>query len=769
MKNKTMEKRMNKAIIFATLAYCLILAPAKAEQTNAQKGSELVNIRNFSQALEYLNRAVAQDASDSVSVYNRAQAYRNLGRYKDAIADYTRYLELAPDDPENYLVYYNRGVSYSALQEYDNAIADFDKALEQKVDYAAAFNGRSEAYLSRAAEGDFEKALSDANQTISLAGKEAANYILRAKVYSAQGNSEAAFSDINKAIEMDSSPQNYCERGRIFYNNGQYDKAIQDYDKALSILPNDANTLFNRGLANKAREQYKQASDDFSRSLASNPHDFWTFLERARCKVYIPDYRGAIEDFSKAIDLNPDTADARFERAEINLKMKLPEPALQDLNAAISKSKPLPQYYALRALAQARLGDFNKANSDLQSSDSLFQMLNDDEKRTYLESQSYAALTEVLLGKSADAFKRADNALNLGGTQIHNISKAMLLSARGLANARLSKGSQASSDSGNAKSLSSEWGDLASFLGSGSINTSSSSGSSNSNSNSNIQSDGSNRPVRDKWALVVGISDFKDGSIPKLKYSAKDARDFREFLIKKANFQPDHVRLLVNRDATRMRIMTELGDKFLPRVVQPDDLVVLYFSSHGSPSSADFRDKNYFIAYDSEKSNLFASGIELQELMKVIKNRVETNRVIVILDACHSGAADANAKATEAVANFDASELIGDGQLVICSSEAAERSYESKRYQNGVFTKALMEGLTSNGANTKLKDAFEVLKYKVNTEVKEDDGQRQTPVLKSQWNGDDVSLALPPSKPRQLPAAVKQLLAPDSVLAAPKK
>ena len=89
-------------------------------------------------------------------------------------------------------------------------------------------------------------------------------------------------------------------------------------------------------------------------------------------------------------------------------------------------------------------------------------------------------------------------------------------------------------------------------------------------------------PFATNGHLYVGISDFKDGSIPKLKYSAKDARDFREFLIKKANFSPDHIRLLVNQDATRMRIMTELGDKFLPRVVQPDDLVVLYFSSHGS-------------------------------------------------------------------------------------------------------------------------------------------------------------------------------------------
>ncbi len=757
-------------LIVSSLASSLYLSPVFAEQTYAQKGAEQLNKKNYTQALDLFRRAIEQDSSDSVSVYNRGQAYRNLGKYKEAITDYTRYLELAPDDPENYLVYHNRGVCRNAEGDYSSAIADFDQALLQNSTYSQTNLERGNAYLSRAQSGDNERALSDANVYISANANEAGGYILRGKAYSALGKTQDALNDMNKAIAIDPSGQNYCERGRVFHDSGQYDKAIGDYDKVLSMNPNDGNTFYNRALSNKAREQYKAAVEDFDKSLTLIPNDFWAILERGRSKVFVPDYRGALEDLSKSIDINPDYCEARYERAEINLKLKLPDAALQDLNTAISKGKAIPQWYALRALAQARLGDFNKAALDLQSADSLYEMLSDDEKPSYIESQAYAGLAEVLLGKSLEASKRLDKAINLAGTNVHNVSKAMLFSARGLANARLNKGSLASADSGNAKSLSNEWGDLASFLGSGSINITTTGSQSSSQSSQSSQSSGeTNRPIRDKWALVVGISDFKDGTIPKLKYSAKDARDFREFLIKRANFQPDHVRLLVNRDATRMRIMTELGDKFLPRVVQPDDLVVLYFSSHGSPSNADFRDKNYFIAYDSEKSNLFASGIELQELMKVIKNRVETNRVIVILDACHSGAADANAKATEAVANFDASELIGDGQLVICSSEAAERSYESKRYQNGVFTKALMEGLFANGANTKLKDAFEVLKYKVNTEVKEDDGQRQTPVLKSQWNGDDVSLALPPSKPRPLPATVKQLLAPDSVIVAPKK
>ncbi len=45
------------------------------------------------------------------------------------------------------------------------------------------------------------------------------------------------------------------------------------------------------------------------------------------------------------------------------------------------------------------------------------------------------------------------------------------------------------------------------------------------------------RPVTDKWALVVGVSNFKDPSI-NLKYAAKDATfDFRNFLITSEKIQ----------------------------------------------------------------------------------------------------------------------------------------------------------------------------------------------------------------------------------------
>ncbi|HEY9788176.1 MAG TPA: caspase family protein [Candidatus Obscuribacterales bacterium] len=168
------------------------------------------------------------------------------------------------------------------------------------------------------------------------------------------------------------------------------------------------------------------------------------------------------------------------------------------------------------------------------------------------------------------------------------------------------------------------------------------------------------------------------------------------------------------------------------------------------------------MAYDSNKSSLFASGIELQDLTQLMKDRVETERVLVVLDACHSGSADANAKALFREANFDAAVLAGSGQMVICSSGSDQRSWESSRYANGVFTKKLMEALTKDGDKTRLQGAFQYLKDEVQTEVREDRAVKQIPVLKSQWNGDDLQLAAPPAHPRPLPQSVLELLQPDS-------
>lgn len=276
-----------------------------------------------------------------------------------------------------------------------------------------------------------------------------------------------------------------------------------------------------------------------------------------------------------------------------------------------------------------------------------------------------------------------------------------------------------------------------------------------------------NRPVTDKWAIVVGISKFEKSDIPELKYSAKDARDFYDYLIKEANFKPDHVRLICDEKATRRRILSELDSLFLGRVAKPDDLIVLFFSTHGSPSQLDKLGKNFIVAYDSDPKELFATGIDMQAITRDLKERVDAKRVLVVLDACHSGGVSPHSKGITRIGNFDTDTLaIGSGQMVICSSEPDQQSWESKRYNNGVFTRKLLEGLRSKGAGTAVDEAFSSVTDLVQNEVREDyPGQRQTPVLKSKWQGDKLILAVRPASPSPVPQSVVFDLEPDSAAA----
>ncbi|MBK9143448.1 MAG: tetratricopeptide repeat protein [Candidatus Melainabacteria bacterium] len=256
------------------------------------------------------------------------------------------------------------------------------------------------------------------------------------------------------------------------------------------------------------------------------------------------------------------------------------------------------------------------------------------------------------------------------------------------------------------------------------------------------------RPVKDKWAVVIGISNFKDPSL-NLKYSAKDAIDFRNYLVSKGHFRPDHVKLLTDKAATRENIVSTLGERWLTRVANRDDLVVVYISSHGSSAKRDVAGVNMLVAYDTNIDNQLATGIPMEWLSQIIKDQVHCERVVLILDVCHSGAARTASKGLVRRFDFNLNEVgAGSGQIILCSSQSDQVSWESSRYPNSVFTRRLIEGLERNGSATRLSEAFSYLKEHVEEEVLRERAVVQTPVLKRKWSGDDVILSVPPTSPR---------------------
>ncbi len=228
-----------------------------------------------------------------------------------------------------------------------------------------------------------------------------------------------------------------------------------------------------------------------------------------------------------------------------------------------------------------------------------------------------------------------------------------------------------------------------------------------------------------KWAVLIGISDFKDKSI-NLKYSAKDSNDLKTFLTTAGGFKSDHVFIFNNEKATKINLIRFLSEELPARVGKNDDLLV-YISSHGTPEHRDIAALNYFVTYDTDKFHLYTTAISLRELSQLLSERVKAAHRLLILDTCYSGGFANNAQSL----SVDPEKIAaGEGDLVICSSSSNQRSWESKRYQNGVFTGQLI-GFLKKKSN--VVQSFPELQNAVCSEVETDDRAKQTPVKAGTW------------------------------------
>ncbi len=145
---------MNRILLIAAAA-ALCLVPletdaAKKKETSGdsgghiQKALALVDQRQFEPAIAEFTAALEANPANAFAIYqNRGAMYLAVGKYPEALADYTKASEMKPDDERSYL---GKGQAETYLGKWDDAIADLTKAIELKPDDADAYGFRGFAY-----------------------------------------------------------------------------------------------------------------------------------------------------------------------------------------------------------------------------------------------------------------------------------------------------------------------------------------------------------------------------------------------------------------------------------------------------------------------------------------------------------------------------------------------------------------------------------------------------------------------------------------------
>ena len=122
-----------------------------------------------------------REATDSDEIFRLAYAYGELKKYDSAVREYSRYIELRPDNPAGY---YNRGHDLYNQKEFKRALADFDRAVELDPSDLDSIISRGD---TRGELGDHSGSIEDYNAALALKDDRAEIYYNRGLEYEAIG------------------------------------------------------------------------------------------------------------------------------------------------------------------------------------------------------------------------------------------------------------------------------------------------------------------------------------------------------------------------------------------------------------------------------------------------------------------------------------------------------------------------------------------------------------------------------------------------------
>jgi formylglycine-generating enzyme required for sulfatase activity/uncharacterized caspase-like protein len=199
--------------------------------------------------------------------------------------------------------------------------------------------------------------------------------------------------------------------------------------------------------------------------------------------------------------------------------------------------------------------------------------------------------------------------------------------------------------------------------------------------------------VTSKFALVIANTEYQDASFAKLTAPGKDADEFAQVLRDAELAAFDDVQVLLNDVESKIR--RSIARFFADR--KRDDLLLLYFSGHGIRNG---QGQLFLAANDTEISILEATGIPA-DFITYAMNNSRSQRQLLILDCCNSGAFAHGSKSAAAVGQSmgmaTAFEGSGFGRGVLTATDATQYAWEGDKVigntQKSVFTHFLIEGL----------------------------------------------------------------------------
>jgi tetratricopeptide (TPR) repeat protein len=198
------------------------------------RGRSHAELARYHAAARDLTRAISLDQKYAAAYRNRARANFAIAKFGAAAGDVTQAVTLDPGVPRPNLLLL-RARAYAADNKFKEAIADFDKALELNSNLIGAYVDRGALF---AKNRRYDDAIGDYTRALHLERKNAKAYALRGEAKLKLEAPGDALVDVNEALSLSlGDPLALRIRGNIYEVQERIEDAIVDYGKALGEDP----------------------------------------------------------------------------------------------------------------------------------------------------------------------------------------------------------------------------------------------------------------------------------------------------------------------------------------------------------------------------------------------------------------------------------------------------------------------------------------------------------------------------------------------------
>jgi len=183
-----------------------------------------------------------------------------------------------------------------------------------------------------------------------------------ALIYALESEFEEAIEEFDKAIELDpNNPKYHNNKGNALYDLHNYQEAIEEFDKAIELDPNNPNYHNNKGNALLKLGRYEEAIEEFDKAIELKPNNPSYHNNKGIAQDDLHNYQEAIEEYDKAIELKPKDPSYHNNKGIALGEMQRYQEAIEEFDKAIELDPNNPNYHYAKGMALGALQRYKVA------------------------------------------------------------------------------------------------------------------------------------------------------------------------------------------------------------------------------------------------------------------------------------------------------------------------------------------------------------------------------------------------------------------------